>query len=142
MERYGELQEYRNHHGDCVVPQGYKANPQLGIWVAIQRYNYKLFREGLQRPSNMTTERMDMLNNLDFVWFVPDMIWNEKYLLLEEHVRMNGLGSLPPWKRNGNLRRWAADQQNLFRNQLQGEENTLTKERIQKLDTLGFPWKT
>jgi hypothetical protein len=90
----------------------------------------------------MTPERIDMLNNLDFVWFVPDMIWNEKYLLLEEHVRMNGLGSLPPWKGNGNVRSWAANQQKLFRNRLQGEENTLTKERIQKLDRLGFPWKT
>jgi hypothetical protein len=125
-----------------LVPHVYKANPQLGIWVGDQRYNYKVFREGLPRPSSMTPERIDMLNKLDFVWFVPDMIWNEKYLLLEEHVRMNGLGSLPPWKGNGNVRSWAANQQKLFRNRLQGEENTLTKERIQKLDRLGFPWKT
>jgi hypothetical protein len=142
MERYGDLQEYRKHHGDCLVPHIYKANPQLGIWVGDQRYNYKVFREGLPRPSSMTHERIDMLNKLDFVWFVPDMIWNEKYLLLEEHVRMNGLGSLPPWKGNGNLRSWAATQQKLMRKRLQGEENTLTKERIQKLDRLGFPWKT
>lgn len=142
MERYGELQEYRKHQGDCLVPHVYKANPQLGIWVGDQRYNYKVFREGLPRPSSMTHERIDMLNKLDFVWFVPDMIWNEKYLLLEEHVRMNGLGSLPPWKDNSNVRSWAANQQKLFRNRLQGEENTLTKERIQKLDMLGFPWKT
>jgi hypothetical protein len=141
MERYGELQEYCKHHGDCLVPHEYKANPQLGIWVGDQRYNYKVFREGLPRPSSMTTERIDMLNNLDFVWSVHKMIWNEKYLLLEEHVRMNGLGSLPPWKGNGNVRSWAANQQKLFRNRLQGKENTLTEERIQKLDRLGFPWK-
>jgi hypothetical protein len=141
MERYGELQEYCKHHGDCLVPHAYKANPQLGFWVRDQRYNYKMFREGTPRAITMTTERIDMLNNLDFVWSVHEMIWNKKYLLLEEHVRMNGLGSLPPWKGNGNVRSWAADQQKLFQNRLQGEENTLTKERIQKLDRLGFPWK-
>jgi hypothetical protein len=134
MERYGELQEYSKHHGDCLVPHVYTANPQLGRWVKDQRHNNKVLLL-------LTTERIDLLNKLDFVWDVPDMIWNEKYILLEEHVRINGLGSLPPWKDNNCLRRWAANQQKLFQNRLT-EENTMTKERIQKLDKLGFPWNT
>jgi hypothetical protein len=98
--------------------------------------------KGLPNGSRISTERIDMLNNIDFVWFVLDVLWIQKFILFEEHVRMNGLGSLPPWKGSGNLRSWAAHQQKLFRNRLQGEKNTLTKERIQKLDRLGFPWKT
>jgi hypothetical protein len=134
MERYGELQEYSRHHGDCLVPHLYKANPELGRWVKDQRHNNKVLQL-------LTTERIDLLNKLDFVWVVPDMIWNEKYILLEEHVRINGLGSLPPWKDNKNLRRWTANQQKLFQNRLL-KENTMTNERIDKLDKLGFPWTT
>jgi hypothetical protein len=141
MDRYGELQEYHEHHGDCLVPKLYKANPQLGKWVGLQRNNYKTFREGLPRPGFMTTERIDLLNKLDFVWSVPDFIWNEKYILLEEHVRMNGLGSIPSWKHNLSLRTWAANQQKLYWSRLI-KENSMTKERIQKLDRLGFPWAT
>jgi hypothetical protein len=38
--------------------------------------------------------------------FVPDIIWNEKYLLLEEHVRLNGLENLHGRGRgNGNVRK-------------------------------------
>jgi hypothetical protein len=138
MERYGELKEYRNHNGDCLVPHVYESNLQLGVWVGDQRYCYKKFREG--RPSSMAPERVDLLNKLGFVWFVPHLIWSEKYRLLEEHVRINGLGSLPPWKDSNNLRSWAANQQKLYRNRMQGANNTMTQERIKKLDRLGFPW--
>jgi hypothetical protein len=140
-ERYRELQEYYEHHSDCLVPLVYKANPQLSIWVGTQRSDYKTLREGLPQPNYMSTERIDLLNKLDFVWSVSDFLWNEKYVLLEEHVVINGRGSLPSRKHNSSLRTWASNQQKLFRNRLI-KENSLTKERIQKLDRLGFPWAT
>lgn len=31
-QRYNELVDYRRKHGDCHVPQVYKANPSLGTW--------------------------------------------------------------------------------------------------------------
>jgi hypothetical protein len=34
--RYSELLEYKKKHGDCKVPQHYKANKALGKWVAKQ----------------------------------------------------------------------------------------------------------
>jgi hypothetical protein len=140
-ERYRELQEYYEHHGDCLVPIAYKANPKLAIWVGTQRDTYKTFREGLPQSSVLTTERIDLLSELDFVWSVSDYLWNEKYILLEEHVLVNGLGSLPSWKRNKSLRTWVGNQQKLFRNRLI-KENTMTEARIRKLDRLGFPWAT
>ena len=35
--RFQQLVEYKRVHGDCNVPQRYKANPQLGTWVITQR---------------------------------------------------------------------------------------------------------
>jgi hypothetical protein len=33
----GELKEYKQAHGDCIVPRGYALNPRLASWVAEQR---------------------------------------------------------------------------------------------------------
>jgi hypothetical protein len=34
--RYKELRQYKEEHGDCLVPYRYPANPQLGGWVRTQ----------------------------------------------------------------------------------------------------------
>eukprot|EP00591_Stephanopyxis_turris_P006860 CAMPEP_0195518712 /NCGR_PEP_ID=MMETSP0794_2-20130614/13547_1 /TAXON_ID=515487 /ORGANISM="Stephanopyxis turris, Strain CCMP 815" /LENGTH=305 /DNA_ID=CAMNT_0040647733 /DNA_START=153 /DNA_END=1070 /DNA_ORIENTATION=+ len=65
-ERLDELKMYNAQHGDCLVPYHYERNPQLGRWVNVQRKNYKLFREG--KKSAMTQERIDQLEELNFVW--------------------------------------------------------------------------
>jgi hypothetical protein len=31
--RYSQLMLYKQEHGDCIVPQKYHLNPQLGEWV-------------------------------------------------------------------------------------------------------------
>lgn len=58
--RYEELKDYKTRYGDCLVPQRYKENSKLGIWVATQRNAYQGFR--------LTTERIDKLDVLGFVW--------------------------------------------------------------------------
>mmetsp|Transcript_4517 Transcript_4517/g.6831 ORF Transcript_4517/g.6831 Transcript_4517/m.6831 type:complete len:111 (+) Transcript_4517:558-890(+) len=32
-----DLKEYKERHGDCLVPQTYAPNPALGHWVKLQR---------------------------------------------------------------------------------------------------------
>ncbi|KAL7460012.1 hypothetical protein ACHAXS_000481, partial [Conticribra weissflogii] len=49
--RYDELVQYKEEFGDCLVPQRYERNPELGTWVRTQRRHYKLMIEG--RPSSM-----------------------------------------------------------------------------------------
>ena len=61
-QRYQELQEYRETYGHCVVPQRYKANPKLGIWVATQRNAYEEYR--------LDQDRIEKLDQLGFVWDV------------------------------------------------------------------------
>lgn len=34
--RLGELAQYKDEHGDCLVPQRYPQNPALGTWVNTQ----------------------------------------------------------------------------------------------------------
>lgn len=140
MERYDELHEYRQHHGDCLVPHKYEANPQLGIWIGEQRYNFKKFKEG--RPSSMSQERFVLLNKLDFVWFVPDILWNERLGELKEYIAIHGPGSQPAWKENRKLRYWISAQNRINGKRLNGEKTLLTDERIKKLNEVGFQWTT
>jgi hypothetical protein len=40
MDRLGELLQYKNEHGNKLVPQGFKANPSLAVGKN-QRQQYK-----------------------------------------------------------------------------------------------------
>jgi len=47
---FRQLVEYKQKHGDCLVPSRFEENPKLGKWVETQRYEYTK----LQRAANGT----------------------------------------------------------------------------------------
>merc|ERR1712232_363070 len=65
--RFEELRQYKLLHGDCLVPQLYEENPQLGTWVKAQRRHGKLFQIG-KGGSSMTFDRYKKLDEIGFVW--------------------------------------------------------------------------
>jgi hypothetical protein len=65
-ERLNELKEYNRIHRNCNVPSAYSLNPKLAIWIKCQRRQYKILWAG--QPSNITHERIDQLNSIDFNW--------------------------------------------------------------------------
>lgn len=67
-ERYQELIDYMQRHGDCLVPQKYKINPKLGLWVKSQRRQFKLFQQNGSKESSMTRDRIKKLSEIGFVW--------------------------------------------------------------------------
>lgn len=58
---YERLLKYKKEHGNTCVPTGYKEDPQLVNWVKNQRKNCK------------KKERIDLLNDIGFVWIVRGM---------------------------------------------------------------------
>eukprot|EP00978_Attheya_sp_CCMP212_P008305 scaffold19473_cov61-Attheya_sp.AAC.1 len=65
--RFQQLVEYRNLHGNCIVPQGYKDNRQLGRWVMKQRTQYTLKQRG--EHTQLSDQRVQMLESIGFVWY-------------------------------------------------------------------------
>ena len=65
-ERYEELVEFKKQYGHCNVPQRYKHNKQLAVWVKNQRYQYRKHRE--TKASPLSHVRIDLMNKLGFVW--------------------------------------------------------------------------
>lgn len=64
--KFQELKTYKSTFGNCMVPQRYQANPQLGTWVHTQRRQYKLMIEG--KKSSMTREKVQALDSIGFFW--------------------------------------------------------------------------
>ena len=65
-DRYNDFLEYQKTHGNCLVPQRFAVNPQLGKWVSKQRTEYQKLKNG--EKSQITAERIKELNKIEFVW--------------------------------------------------------------------------
>jgi len=66
MEKFEELQKYKEVHGDCRVRSNH--HPRLGNWVHSQRQFYKMSKEG--KKASITQARIDLLNSIGFDWVV------------------------------------------------------------------------
>jgi len=62
-ERFKELIQFNEEHGHCNVPQKYKANPELGLWVTTQRTAKKN-----QNGKKITEEQINRLEGIGFKW--------------------------------------------------------------------------
>ena len=66
QEQYAKLKAFRDEHGHCNVPKGYKADKKLGNWVINQRTEYKDLQAG--KRFVMTPERIGKLTEIGFEW--------------------------------------------------------------------------
>jgi hypothetical protein len=65
---YQQLVDFKQAYGHCRVPRQYDENRKLGSWVQTQRTEMKYRKMG--RPSRMTEDRIELLNDLRFEWKV------------------------------------------------------------------------
>ena len=163
LERYEELKRYRKDHGDTLVPKHYSVYPFLGRWVDKQRFDYKRFiakkkiddgiemkdpkeRRELERlaslSTGMTEERVRLLDAEDFIWDPFNHAWEQKYYEFCTFVEVNGHAMIRSrGKGYDPLARWAEIQRKNYRKKIDGHKTTLTQERIEKLDRVGFIWQ-
>ncbi|CAJ1965829.1 unnamed protein product [Cylindrotheca closterium] len=136
-----QLREYKEQHGDCVVPRGFSGNPRLASWVAEQRKQRKLLMDGKQ--SSMIPGRIRLLDDLGFVWNAQEAAWDRqltdlkafqaKYghcLVTVGHAEYPKLGS------------WVKEQRRHHVLMEQGKASNMSAERAAKLDAVGFCWNT
>ena len=138
-DRYDELDVYKNKHGNCLVPQHYPDNKALGKWVANQRAQYRLRREG--KHSHLTEERIKLLNEVGFEWSPQDNSWNDLHRLLVEYEAEHGNCLVPQrYSKNKALGTWVGKQRTQYRLRREGKQTPLTEDRIKLLDEVGFVW--
>ena len=145
-QRLKELKAYKQKHGDCLVPQHYEHNRKLGTWVHTQRKEYKKWLKGVH--SNISEERIDQLNEIDFVWEVGttskpnDTVWKQRFNELKTYKKKHGDCLVPRnYEHNAKLGRWVHTQRKQYKKWLKGVHSQLTQERIDQLNEIDFVWE-
>ncbi|HLY10429.1 MAG TPA: helicase associated domain-containing protein [Planctomycetota bacterium] len=133
-ERLDELLAFRDQHGHCNVPRGWRENPSLSYWVINQR--------GLLRNGELSPDRARRLEESGVFWAVAADRHDSRALAWARMLRRladfkNGLahpgsdGDRPP---NRKVARWLANQRYLMRS------GRLPEDRRRKLESLGVLW--
>ncbi len=119
-ENYQELKKFFKQNGHSSPP----TNTQLGKWVVVQRKVYK--------DNKLSTERIELLNKLSFVWDILEHKWNENYQELKKFFRQNGHSNAP---KDNPLSSWSTQQRKNYR------ENKLSNDQIELLNQINFVWE-
>jgi hypothetical protein len=141
-QRLQELATYKYVNGHTNVP---RSNKPLGNWVKAQRQHYKLFfREG--KNSQMTTERIESLNELDFEWSSRkdnSTLWEQRLQELATYKQVNGhTNVLFRCTSNKPLGNWVGKQRSQYKLFREGKKSQMTEERIESLNELDFEWSS
>jgi len=128
-ERFDELVLFKEKNGHCNVPLNYPDNCSLGTWVGIQRNLYN------SKCSSLTSERIQKLNKIGFIWAPLDMAWEKMLEQLSKYKKENGNCDVPKnYAKNIELSRWLVAQRGRY------NKGKLSQERFEKLNKLGFNW--
>jgi len=149
MQMFEELMEYKEQHGDCLVPKKYEGNTKLAKWVSHQRQQYQNNKMGKTSP--MTEERIYKLEQIGFVWDASDKIgggkrndegWMQMFEQLMEYKEQHGDCLVPQvYEGNPKLGKWVSRQRYFYHRTKMGKSTRMTEERQHKLEELGFVWK-
>ena len=88
----------------------------------------------------MTSERMQLLNDIGFLWKVN--AWDVRFEELKAFNETYGHFQIPVDYPNKKLRPWITTQRSHYRFLQEGKPSQITPERIKLLDSIGFMWKT
>eukprot|EP00539_Tryblionella_compressa_P007264 CAMPEP_0178774210 /NCGR_PEP_ID=MMETSP0744-20121128/23529_1 /TAXON_ID=913974 /ORGANISM="Nitzschia punctata, Strain CCMP561" /LENGTH=430 /DNA_ID=CAMNT_0020431089 /DNA_START=210 /DNA_END=1504 /DNA_ORIENTATION=- len=112
--------------------------PNLGSCFR-QRRQYKLLQEGKQ--ATLTPERLDILNSLGFIWDSHEVNWREKFDSLLEYKKQKGNCNVPSNHADKKLATWVKCQRRQYKLYCDGRSSSMTKERIDELNKVGFLWE-
>lgn len=136
MDHYHDLQAFFRTHGHSNVPSKYPPNLQLGFWTKRTRSSYKAYLQG--KPSNITRERADLLQEVSFEWGRQELTWQSQFQKLEQFRQGNGHLRIPYASLEDRpLFYWLKRQRKLMRLHREGQEGPLSDDRYHRLVNLG-----
>ena len=139
---FKKLLDYREEHGNTLVPHSNKTNPELnslGRFVGNQRVFYKYYINGDKK--HIKKYRIDALNRIGFVWNVKDYIFETHLKTLEDYISENGNSMVPrKYPTNQSFSTWIQTQRIEYNKYKRGVPTSLTPKRIKQLNDLQFSW--
>ena len=125
---------------------------RLDNWMIKQRQEYTKFEFNTNTTTSMTSYRIHKLESIGFIWNNrSDYKFDMKLRQLQEFKNIHGHLNIP--QNHPGLGRWVARIRQLYhssnddnpsptKNNNNNTTSSLTKERIQVLNDLGFEWKS
>jgi len=109
------------------VPRGWKDNRELAEWCNTQRKAYN--------GNEISPDRIMRLEQIGFVWEPFEVAWETMFIALATYKQTHGDCNVSKYsKDNLRLGQWCNNLRARYRN------NTLSPERIKRLENLGFLW--
>ncbi len=133
--QFYELQKFKKKYGHCDVPKGSKIYGVLATWCEVQRRTKKF------HPKKHDSDRLRKLNEIGFSWNPRDEDWDKKFEQLKHYKVMFGHCNITYRNKKNkynSLHRWISCQRKNYKQ----KKVVLTLERIAKLNSLGFLWKS
>eukprot|EP00978_Attheya_sp_CCMP212_P033390 scaffold134487_cov53-Attheya_sp.AAC.1 len=130
MEKYDLLKAYQEEHGDCCIAVKHKCYG----WIKNQRQQRNRLERG--QKSEMTSERIKLLDDIGFLWKPREMDWDALYEKLRHFKQTHGHCNVKDDTSDDSnaesraLYRWVIRQRNHYR-ELKPEQN-------ERLIHLGF----
>jgi hypothetical protein len=122
-ELFSRFLRWRKQHGHGDLPKRLPEDPELGTWVAEQRRSRK----------ELSAEQEGRLTRAGFVWDPRTARWEAHFEVLRSYAERYGHTRVPAGYDSG-LQQWVSNQRKAFR------QRTIAKERIERLDAIGFEW--
>lgn len=140
QERFEQLVAFKAAYGHCNVP---RRKGELGKWVRNQREKRRR-RERGRKVSGiaLADEREKQLTRIGFEWKPKgeSVTWEQRFEELVEYKRVHGTCTVPVKKKE--LYRWTCEQRTTYRQKKKGRHSAMTVGRQEKLNGIGFEWKT
>jgi len=136
--------QFKTKHG--TDPKRYSEDG-LGKWVTEQRFKYNRYKQGLN--TNLTEEQIKKLTEWGFSWEskvkqpavkASKEPWEVRYQQLIQWKEEHGHCIVP--QHFPVLGQWVHGQRNEYRKVKRGQKSPMTKERIEKLEAIGFVFYT
>ncbi|MDC0566548.1 Helicase associated domain protein [Akkermansiaceae bacterium] len=126
VENLQKLIAYKKEHGNCLVPNIWQPDPELGKWVRNQRQ--------AERKGKLDTRRIKQLNEIDFVWDALQAAWEINLQKLTAYKKEHGSCLVPQASEEKQLGKWVGQQR------IAKKEGKLDNKKIKQLTELGFVW--
>jgi len=135
IDRFQEIKAFKEQEGHLLVPTEYH-NKQLRPWISTQRSHYRFQQEG--KPSQLTQERIDLLNSIDFPWKTKED-WQTRYSELLDFHKANGHVNVPRvYEKSQKLYRWVNCQRMEYQKFVANQPCRLKADQGKLLSDIGF----
>ncbi|MEZ5482880.1 MAG: Helicase associated domain protein [Porticoccaceae bacterium] len=125
-ERFAQLKNYYEEHGNSNVPSTWEKDPRLSNWVKTQRQQYQL---GI-----LTEDKIKKLESIDFSWSIVQFAWNENYKKLKDYFISFGNSAIKK-DYDESLYNWVCTQRK------NNEDGLLSDLKVELLNELDFSWE-